>query len=71
MINTPDYVDFDEQPEFTKENIPEDVLEEAISIAVAYGECPFCEFEQFYPIVPGHNSSWDCRDCGEEMSIVG
>jgi transposase-like protein len=71
MGDYPNRVPREEQPEATPENVPDDVLDSAISIAVTYGECPECGHQQFHPIVPGHNSAWDCADCGYEMRIVG
>jgi len=66
----PNRVDMDDRPEPTVSNVPEDVLESALSIATRYGECPECDTAQFYPVVPGHNSSWDCRECGFTMQVV-
>lgn len=71
MDDYPERVSRDERPETTVENVPDDVLESALSIAVSYGECPRCGTRQFHPIMPGHNTSWDCRDCDNPMRIVG
>lgn len=67
----PNYVDPDERLDPTVENVPEDVLNQALEIATQYKECPECETKQFIPVVPGHNSNWDCRNCGFEMVVVG
>lgn len=70
-MSYPKRVPRDEQPEYTIENIPDDVLKSAISIAVKYGACPHCGESQFYNTVPGHNSSHECQECNETMTVVG
>lgn len=67
----PDRVSKDEWPERTVENIPDDVVDTALSIATMYGACPNCGEEQFIPTTPGHNSRWTCRACDFEMKVVG
>lgn len=59
------------RPEPTVENVPEDVLKSALSIATAWKKCPNCGTKQFVNVVPGHNSSHECRDCGESYTAVG
>jgi hypothetical protein len=70
-VNYPNSVDSDETPEATIENVPDDVLEATLSYAVTYKACPDCGREQFIPVVPGHNSTRDCRECGFEMKVIG
>jgi len=60
-----------DRPEPTLENIPDDVVKAALSIAVTYQACPYCGEEQFLPVVAGRNTYHDCRACGDEMSVVG
>lgn len=69
-MNYPEYVDEDEKPEFSAENIPADVLERAISIAVQYRACPECGHRQFMSAVPGNTVTHQCTDCGVEMAVV-
>ena len=51
----------------TPEDIPDDVLERAISMTVNYGECPHCGEEQFYNRMAGHNVDVECVECGETV----
>jgi len=67
----PDRVDKENRPEVALQNIPDDVVEKALNWAVRYGACPECGEEQFYPELSGHNTEWDCRECGHTMRIVG
>lgn len=67
----PDHVSRDEQPSKTVENIPDDIVEGALSIGVGYGACPECGEEQFYNRAPGRNAYHDCVECGFGMTIVG
>ena len=71
MDNYPSRVSEEHRPDRTPENIPDDVLEAAISVATEYGTCPHCGEAQFYPVMAGHNTTWECRECGDEMRIVG
>lgn len=52
-------------------NIPSEIVQEAIDITVSYGECPHCGYEQFYTVVPGHNSEHECVNCKEKVKVVG
>lgn len=65
------YVPIDEQPERVPENIPDDILQTVVDYAASYGECPCCETQQWHPVLAGHNSSHDCVECGETLSIIG
>jgi len=67
----PNHVPMEERPPFSIQNVPDNVLQEAIGIAVNYKSCPDCGHEQFMPVVPGHNSTWDCVECDYEMVVVG
>jgi len=67
----PNRVPMEERPDATVDNIPDEVLESAIKNGVSYGECPECQTQQFHPTVPGHNTSWECLDCGFVMHIIG
>lgn len=67
----PERIDPENQPDASTENIPDDVLEHAIEIAVRYAACPDCGHEQFIPSTPGHNTNHDCGKCGFEMRVVG
>jgi ribosomal protein S27AE len=67
----PNSIPKDEWPERAVEYIPQDVLDAVLSFAVEYGACPNCKEEQFYPVLAGHNTTWDCRECGFEMRVVG
>lgn len=71
MSDYPERVPRDEQPARSPNNIPDDVLDRAISIAVRYGECPYCGERQFYTTVAGYNTSHECGECGESMRVVG
>lgn len=66
----PKDVPYDESPEAMVENVPNDIIESALS-SVKYGECPECSERQFYRMVAGHNSEHDCIGCGETLRIVG
>jgi len=70
MSEYPNHVPMDERPDRTIENIPDDVIEKAISTC-QYKECPHCGHRQWFNYVPGHNSSAECKDCGEEVPLVG
>lgn len=63
--------DREERPEATVENVPDDVVESAVSIATAWKKCPRCGTEQFVNVVSGFNSSHECRECGGEYTVVG
>ena len=67
----PDRVPYDDQPDATPENVPDDVLSSALEIATTYGKCPNCGTEQFIPTTPNMNSRWNCRKCTYEMKVVG
>lgn len=71
MSKTPNRLYDEPQPDPTPANIPNDVLETVIRVAVSYGGCPYCGEAQFYPVMAGHNTTWECRECGDEMRIVG
>lgn len=71
MSEYPNPVDTEERPEFTPENIPDEILEEAISTAVIYRECPHCGERQFMNVTPGYNRRHTCADCGEGLTVVG
>jgi hypothetical protein len=63
--------DREERPEPTVESVPDDVIEGALDIAVAWKKCPGCSVEQFINIVPGHNTSHECKNCGESYKVIG
>lgn len=69
--NYPDRVDRDEQPEATIENVPDDIIKGALSIATRYVACPECRTKQFVNEMPGHNTTAECRNCGFSMRVVG
>lgn len=69
--NYPDRVPREERPDATVESVPKDVLDQAIEWAVDYAKCSNCAEPQFYPILAGHNTEWDCRKCGEPIRVVG
>lgn len=67
----PEDVPEDEQPPRTVENIPDDVLERALSYSVTYERCSECGTEQFFPIHQDRAISWPCENCSAELTIVG
>lgn len=71
MSDYPRHVPADERPERTLENIPDDVVSNALTIATRYGECPECNERQFYTVMPGYNTTHECTECGLEMRVVG
>lgn len=71
MNDYPDYVPKDETPDATVENIPNEVVERAISITCSYKECAECGARQWFAYVPGRNSEQDCCECGEVNRLVG
>lgn len=65
------YVNPDEREEADLDTVPDDVLREALDIAVKYAECPNCGGQQFVNVVPGHNSYHSCKSCGETTVVIG
>jgi len=69
--NTFDRVDRDDRPDANAENVPDEIVEKALSFCARYGECPHCGERQFYPAFDTHNTEWDCRECGETIKVIG
>lgn len=66
----PEYVEQEKTPEKRIEDIPDDVVAQAMR-TVDYQRCPYCETEQWINRVPGHNSTHECKECGEVLRVVG
>jgi hypothetical protein len=60
----------DERPEKTIENIPNKELEKAIG-SCSYLECNNCKEKQWLYITPGHNTTSECKSCGENILLIG
>lgn len=59
-----------EWPARTPENIPDEILEQALR-PVAYQACAACGEEQWLVRVPGHNTTHTCINCDTEHTVVG
>lgn len=58
-----------EHPDATPQNIPDNVLKEAIAIAIEYRECLHCGERQFFSTISGRNTTAGCRACQQEMRV--
>ena len=58
-----------EHPDATPQNIPVDILKEAIAIAIEYRECPHCGERQFLSTISGRNTTAECKACQQEMRV--
>lgn len=67
----PKRIPIDEQPEPTPDNVPDEILRDAVKIATGYGSCPKCDTRQWYNTVAGYNTSHECVECEFTMRIVG
>jgi len=59
----------DEKPEFSIENVPDNVIEKAIEWATVYTECGNCGERQFMHFRPGYGSTEECKECGVDNHI--
>lgn len=53
----------------TKENVPDKIIEKALSWATVFKKCAECGTEQFLHFRPGHNATGKCKECGAEGVI--
>lgn len=67
----PDPVPLGDRPEQTVETIPDEIVTKALETATVYRACPECDSRQWMIQVPGHNSTHECNDCGETLTVVG
>ena len=66
----PNRVPHEEMPEATPENVPDDVIKEALK-CLQYVECPECETRQWKRYVSGRNSSGKCVECDTVLKLIG
>jgi|APHM01.1.fsa_nt_gi hypothetical protein len=70
LSNTPNHVPSKEYPDTTVENIPQEVLEKAIS-SCKYVECPHCEERQWFYFTPGVSVTVECESCDDDVKLIG
>ena len=71
MTSYPNIVPYDEWPEATIQNIPDETIEDILSRFARYGECSSCGTQQWHPVHHDETLEWDCSDCGETLYIIG
>jgi len=70
MDETPNLPSGDEIPERTIENVPKSVLDDALQ-NLRYRLCPYCNQGQWFYYKSGHNKRQNCKECGEELLLIG
>ena len=60
-------VPYEERPEQTPENIPDELVEKALGMATSYGECLECGHRFWHLHKPGHNQRFECPKCGNKI----
>jgi len=68
---TADRVPSDERPKPSVEDVPDEIVEKALSWATRYAACPECGTEQFFFERPGWNTTVKCGHCGEKVKMIG